>query len=180
MPPHQLHPDSAGLPAPPVSAAGTEPRPHWARALPAPRHGLCPQPRVLASLPCPSSARPSGSRTGQLRSAHGPRGIHPVGPPRPLPTLPPHWRRTRPRPRSSVRPGRPGSGPQPVGRGGAETRQWGASRPAVLDTRRALAPTSKKHRYRCLAPRIVTPKVTGSELFLPQKRAVFERFCNRV
>lgn len=79
-------------------------------------------------LPCPSSARPSGSRTGQLRSAHGPRGIHPVGPPRPRPTLPPHWRRTRPRPRSSVRPGRPGSGPQPVGRGGAETRQWGASR----------------------------------------------------
>lgn len=176
MPPHQLHPDSAGLPAPPVSAAGTKPRPHWARALPAPRHGLCPQPRVLASLPCPSSARPSGSRTGQLRSAHGPRGIHPVGPPRPLPTGGAHVR---------VRGALCGQAGRGQGRsrwGGEEQRRGsgGPPGPAVLDTRRALAPTSKKHRYRCLAPRFVTPKVTGSELFLPQKRAVFERFCNCV
>lgn len=66
--------------------------------------------------------------------------------------------------------------------GGEEQRRGsgGPPGPAVLDTRRALAPTSKKHRYRCLVPRFVTPKVTGSELFLPQKRAVFERFCNRV
>lgn len=46
MPPHQLHPDSAGLPAPPVSAAGTEPRPHWARALPAPLPVQCPPLRL--------------------------------------------------------------------------------------------------------------------------------------
>lgn len=46
MPPHQLHPDSAGLPAPPVSAAGTKPRPHWARALPAPLTVQCPPLRL--------------------------------------------------------------------------------------------------------------------------------------
>lgn len=127
-------------------------------------------------LPCPSSARPSGSRTGQLRSAHGPRGIHPVGPPRPLPTGGAHVR---------VRGALCGQAGRGQGRsrwGGEEQRRGsgGPPGPAVLDPRRALAPTSKKHRYRCLAPRIVTPKVTGSELFLPQKRAVFERFCNRV
>lgn len=169
MPPHQLHPDSSGLPAPPVSAAGTEPRPHWARALPAPRHGLCPQPRVLASLPCPSSARPSGSRTGQLRSAHGPRGIHPVGPPRPLPTLPPHWRRTRPRPRSSVRPGRPGSGPQPVGRGGAETRQWGASRAGCPRHPPGSGTYVKETQIQMLSAPLCDPKGNGLQTLLAAK-----------
>lgn len=167
MPPHQLHPDSAGLPGPPVSAAGTKPRPHWARVLPAPLPVQCPPLRLSdgpAAL-CSRAARHSSCGT----AASAPHAASPL-----------EAHTSASEELCAARPA--GVRVRPVGRGGAETRQWGASRPgpAVLDAQRALAPTSKKHRYRCLAPRFVTPKVTGSELSLPQKRAVFERFCNRV
>lgn len=68
-----------------------------------------------------------------------------------------------------MRPGRPGSGPQPVGRGGAETRQWGASRAGCPRPPPGSGTYVKETQIQMLSAPLCDPKGNGLRTLLAAK-----------